>query len=779
MAADTFQIKGDSPAVSQLMFWRIVGHETLSRPSHYELTVLSTEGNIAAKDVLGRSFDVVIDFHDAAETVHQRHCQGYAVRFSRTGELGRYFRYQITLQSWFGLLSRRRNSRILQDMTSQAIFNAVADDSPIKKIKKFEPKSYANKKVHRYCTQFQESDYAFLSHLLEEEGVCYWFDAHDKAGTMIASTDSDLAHSPLPATDVLKYIPGSVSDARFNEITRFTPSTHLQTGKYASRDSDFKAIKQKLLADKADPAVHELSDLEDFEFGDYLRGDDHGGIANQRMQEHSSKNQRYFAHTRWPDVAVGRSFSYEDDPNQARIGESQFLIGSCSFVISHPGYESLQAKEEKQPISTVLQQALSDDALNADYRSEWLAQMDGNPQLQTGISGSRAFLLTLISANTPWRVPRLTPRMQMPGPQSGIVVGPAGEEIHADEFGRVKVHFHWDRYDASNEKSTAWIRVSQPWGGKGWGGYFIPRIGQEVIVDFMNGDPDRPLIMGRVYNDDQPIPFESHTQSGFRTRSTPGGTAANCNEFRFDDKMGSEQVYLHAEKNQDIEVENDETHWVGHDRTKTIDHDETNHIKHDRTETVDNDEEITVHNNRTERVDHNEKISIGDNRDEDVGKNETISIGDNRTETVGKNETINIGQNRSETVGGNESVSIKQNRSVNIQGSKSQSIAKNYVQTVKMAKMTNVILGYSINVGLAMNRVVGGFSAEQVGGYKQLNVLGGDFSVSVSNGSYKLTAAKEITLEVGKSSLVMKADGTVLINGSTSVCVTGKVVDIN
>ncbi len=681
MPGEMFHIKSDSPVADDLMFWRVVGHESLSRPSFYELTVLSKDGSIQAKDILGRSFDVVIDFHGADNTEHERHCQGYAVRFARAGEVGRFFRYQIALKSWFGLLDRRSNSRILQDKTSKDIFNAVVDDSPISRIKKFEPKSYNSNKEHRYCVQFQETDYKFLSHLMEEEGVYYWFDTHDNAGTMYASTASDVAHKALPAADTLKYVPTGGGDARFNEITRWAQARRFSSGKYASRDSDFKAIKKKLKADKGNPASHELADLEVFEFyGDFFRNDDTEAIAGMRMEELSSREQRYWALTGWPDVAVGRSFNFKGDPNQAADGE--YLIGSCSFVVSHPGYESLRVSEEQIPLTSILHTAMLDDAVNADFLDEWMALVDAAPHLKSGIPGSRAFFITVMPTDAPYRVPRLTPRVTMPGPQSGIVVGPEGEEIHADSFGRVKVHFHWDRYDESNEKSTAWIRVSQPWAGKGWGGYFIPRIGQEVIVDFLNGDPDRPIIVGRVYNDDQPIPFESHTQSGFRTRSTPGGSSANCNEFRFDDKKGAEQVYLHAEKNQDISVENDETHTVGHDRKKTIDHDETNHIKNDRTETVGNNEKIDIGVNRTESVGSNEEITIGANRTEKVAANEDVTIGANRTHTVGASDALNVAASRTATIGASQTETVAANLTQTVGAAVTQTIGAAFTQTV-------------------------------------------------------------------------------------------------
>jgi len=195
-----------------------------------------------------------------------------------------------------------------------------------------------------------------------------------------------------------------------------------------------------------------------------------------------------------------------------------------------------------------------------------------------------------------------------------VVVGPAGEEIFTDKYSRVKVQFHWDREGKNDGNSSCWIRVATPWAGKQWGMIHIPRIGQEVLVDFVDGSVDHPIVVGSVYNADQMPPYklpDNKTQSGLKSRSTLQGGASNFNEIRLEDKKGSEQLFIHAEKNQDIEVENDETHWVGHDRKKTIDRDETTHVKHDRTETVNHNETITITNNRDVTITQgNESLTI-------------------------------------------------------------------------------------------------------------------------------------------------------------------------
>ncbi len=714
MADNEFRIESDSPAKDDLMFWRIVGHEALARPSTYELTVLSKNRALDAKDILGRAFDVVIEFLDADGGKHERHCQGHAVRFVRAGHVGRFFEYRISLRSWFWLLTKRTNSRILQDKKVLDVLDAVFEDSPIKRFKKTKTDHViGTHDPRRYCVQHQESDYGFISRLLEDEGIYYWFDAHGAPGTMLMSDASDLAHDKLPVTDTLKYAPSDASEARFNQISRWVSAREFDTGKFASRDSDFKSVKKKLSADKGDPDSYELSDFEAFEFpGGYFSGSDTENAAKVRLDELIGRRQRHWAVTSWPDVAAGCSFKFEGDPDGVRDGD--YIIAACTFAVSHPGYESVALGEPQVSIGTVLQEALDDDAVNAECRGALRSLIDSTPLLRTGLLGTGAFLLTVMPVDVPFRPPRLTPRPTMPGPQSAIVVGPDGEEIHADDFGRVKVHFHWDRYDKSNEKSTCWVRVSQPWAGKGWGGYFIPRIGQEVIVDFLNGDPDRPIIMGRVYNDDQPIPFDTHTQSGFRTRSTPKGSASNCNEFRFDDKKGSEQVYLHAEKNQDIEVENDETHSVGHDRKKT----------------VDNDENVEVKNNRTEKVGVNENITIGSNRTETVGANESITIGASRTETVGASEQVTISASRSLTVGASETVTIGASRTDTVGASVTQTIGASLTQNISAGVQQTVGGAIKVTSGGPMTFIAaGGFNIIAPGGTKivdfQLGQIGG------------------------------------------------------
>ncbi|MEJ8845046.1 type VI secretion system Vgr family protein [Variovorax rhizosphaerae] len=585
MAAE-FQIKSESPVASDLMFWSIAGHEGLSRASFYELTVLSENGAITAKDILGHAFDIVIQFQDSESTAHQRHCQGHATRFIRLNSVGRYFEYRITLRSWFWLLTKRTNSRILQDKAVLAVMDEVIEDSPIKRLKKLKSKDViGTHKPHTYCVQYQESDHAFLSRLLEEEGIYYWFDAHDAPGTMYLSDAIDLAHEKLPAADTLKFDPHGASESRFNEITRWASMRQFDTGKFASRDNDFTVVSKELSADKGDPDSHELADLEAFEFpGGYIDGDDTDSIATVRVDELVGRRQRHWAFTHWPDVAVGKRFEYKGNGDGSNDGE--YVIAGCTFVASHPGHEGLQPNDVARSLVAVLQGALDDDAVNADSRRAFEDLIDELPELRTGIQGSSAFLLTLLPIDMPWRPPRLTPRARMPGPQCAIVVGKSGEEIWTDKYGRVKVQFHWDRYGKRDENSSCWIRVSQPWAGKGWGSVSIPRIGQEVIVDFLEGDPDQPIIVGRFYNGESMPPYNlpgDAVVSGLKTNTHKG---KGYNEMSMNDTAGKEGITIHGQYDMNTTVE--------HDQSSTIKNDKTNTVKNKFTETITSDTKITV-----------------------------------------------------------------------------------------------------------------------------------------------------------------------------------------
>jgi len=668
--------------------------EALSDLGETTLTLLSERKDLRAQDLLGKPAALTIALRDDAP----RQLSGYVTRFARTGFEGRHCVYQMTLKPWLWLLTRTSDCRIFQEMSVPDIVKAVFDDHPVAR---FEFKLLRPYRTWRYCVQYRETDYNFVARLLENEGI-YWYFTHDESGHKLVLCDSAVAHEAAPGCDTLPYYGGGAQvPPQLEHVAGWASMQCVQPGKVVLTDYDFKRPTSGLASSHARKRDYDLSDGEIFDFpGGYRQTGDGSQYAEDRLDELQSSFETFEGSTNAQGVRTGHLLSLSRHPTDDQ--NAQYLVTSAVLHLS-------QATSEAGSGGTDL-----------------------------------ACSFNCMPAAQQFRPARRTPKPSVAGPQTAIVTGPAGEEIHTDAYGRVKVQFHWDRRGQLDERSSCWVSVSQPWAGANFGGVHIPRIGQEVIVGFMEGDPDQPIIIGRAYNGDNMPPWDlpaNATQSGFLTRSTKGGGYGNANAIRFEDKKGDEQLWIHAEKNQDIEVENDETHWVGRDRTKTIDRHETTLVKGNRTETVDLDETITIHQNRTERVDLDEKISIGMNRTEDVAINETIEIGANRSVTIG--------------------------------GAKTETIALAKAETIGLGKALTIGLGYQTSVGAMMNTTVGAYQTAQIGLYKN-TLVGKDYSIR-SGAVFSVDAKDELRLTVGKASLTMKSDGTIILNGhSLSVGTTGE-----
>jgi type VI secretion system secreted protein VgrG len=494
----------------------------------------------------------------------------------------------------------------------------------------------------------------------------------------------------------------------------------------------------------------------------------------------------------WP----GGYTEYADGENYARIRLEQQLSAHTSMqgLSNHCGLTpGFTFTLKNYPRDDQNQQYL---LVGVAYEFEENSQVSGS----SGQGGSmQRFSLVAQPTTRAFNPPKATPKPLALGTQTAWVVGPPGCEIHTDQYGRIKVQFHWDRIGAMDDNSSCWMRVLTPWAGPTFGMIHIPRVGFEVMVGFENSDPDRPVVMGCLYNANNMPPWAlpaNATQSGIKTRSSKGGVSGDgikngpgdANALRFEDKAGAEQVWLHAQKDQLIEVEHDEDHWVGHDRRKNVDHDETTVIGNDRTETVMHDETITVHNNRVERVDVNEKISIGDNRTEDVGLNETIAIGKNRTETVGdnesvtvgKNQTFTIGDNRTKSVGKNESDSIGKNWSISVAKMKTETVGIGAMQNIGIFRMVNIGAAYNLNVGAVMMTNVGMIRMDTVGmnwsrnaGINESLTVGANQTTTAGQ-NIAHTAGQDIALAAGANStstaganLSMMAGAALSADGAT------------
>jgi type VI secretion system secreted protein VgrG len=694
----------------QLLIKDATVHEELGRLSVMELDMLSPDENLALDDLLGRgcALELVLDGGTS------RFFHGIVAECSQTGRLGTFARYSAKVVPWLWFLTRTSDCRIFQQQSVPDIIKSVFREHGTSD---FEDSLSGNYVARDYCVQYMETDFNFVSRLMEEEGIYYFF-RHEQDKDTLVLCDSAGAHSATPGCESVPYYPPSENAIREEDhVDHFLLSHSMQSGKVSHTDFDFIKPRSSLFAQNASAGSYPKGDAEVFAYpGGYLTVSDGNRYAQRRLEALQQQHERITGGGNIRALAVGALFTLENYPRDDQNRE--YLVISAVHHLGGTDYES--------------------------------GVSHGNTDITIRFEA--------IPSKQPYRSPLTTRRARVPGPQTAIVVGKAGEEIYTDQYGRVKVQFHWDRLGKRDENSSCWVRVSQLWAGKNWGAIHIPRIGQEVIVSFLEGDPDRPIITGRVYNAAEMPPYDlpaNQTQSGIKSRSSKGGSPANFNEIRFEDKMGSEMLTIHAEKDQEISVEHDETHSVGHDRTKTIEHDEHSTIKHNRTELVGNDEQITIVANRTESVGNNETISIGANRRISVGSSETASVAVQRTHSVGVNETISVGAGQQVSVGAAQTVTVGAIQTVSVGANQSISVGADRSISVGSNQTTAIGAAASMNVGADESRSVGGGRTTSVGK---------DDALTVTN-KFAIDAGDSVTIATGEASITMKKDGTITIKG--------------
>ncbi|WP_332874357.1 type VI secretion system Vgr family protein [Bowmanella yangjiangensis] len=670
----------------ELLLVSMSGHEALGQLFRYEVTLYAKKEDIKATDLVGQKATIQLEL----ENQQYRYFNGFITRFSQQGRATEgYAQYSAEIHPWLWFLNRTADCRIFQEMTVPDILKQVFADNGFTD---YELKLSRSYRTWEYCVQYRESDMLFVMRLMENEGIYFYF-SHEKDKHKLILADAANSHNPLSGKSAIAYhLVGLFQRKEDSSIANWSSSCEVQTGRYASTDYDFKKPKSDLSTSRTIPRSHALADAEYFDYpGEYTESADGDSYTLTRIEEQQVKFEQHSGETDARNMTCGGLFTLSEHPRADR--NQEYLVLSCDYELNANHYGS-------------------------------------------GGGGEQPFQcnFVVIDSKTPFRPARNAPKPSVQGPQTAVVVGPPGEEIYPDKYGRIKVQFFWDRYGTSNENSSCWIRVAQTWSGKAWGAQIIPRIGHEVIVDFLEGDPDRPLVVGSVYNADNMPPYSlpaNKTQSGIKTRSSPGGSANNFNEIRMEDKKGSEELYIQAEKDENILVKNNKTETVGVD--ETID------IGNDRKDTIGNDETISVGNNRTESVGNDETISIGNNRTETVASNETISIGANRSRDVAANESVSIGQSRTHTVAINEAIAIGAAQEIVIGGA----------QAVEIGAAQNLDIGLNQLVSVGNNRSV------DVGDNDSLNV-GKNLVIDVGDA---------ITIKCGKASISMKKDGTISISG--------------
>ena len=655
-----------------LLFSRMSGYEEMSRLFEYEVDLLVENKSLGSiitagfpvNKVLGQAMTVALPLPSGGT----RYFHGLVTQFRHQGAAEDCFLYRAVLRPWLWFLTRTSNCRIFQELSVPDIIKKVFEDNKFSDFKLELSNTY---KPRNYCVQYRETDFNFVSRLMEYEGIFYFFEHKQDKHTLVIA-DSANAHQTIAGYATIPYFPPeNVGQRKQDHIYEWHTAHEVESGTYVLNDYDFEKPKSGLVAKFTEKKLHSHAEGEQYDYpGNYFEHPIGESYANIRLNELQTNHEVIQGRGNAIGLTTGMLFTLKE--HYLAPENAKHVVISANFLIVSNQYRSTSAEE-------------------THYECSFKA----------------------ICSTQQFRPQRLTPVPFVQGPQTATVVGKSGEEIWTDKYGRIKVQFHWERNGKQNETSSCWIRVATPIAGKQWGWVSLPRMGQEVVVSFLEGNPDRPLITGSVYNALQMPPYAlpaNQTQSGLKSRSSKEGNADNFNEFRFEDKKGSEQVYLHAEKNQDIEVEHDETHWVGHDRSKT----------------VDNNETVNIGKNRSETVGENETISIVKNRSEDVGVNETISIGKNRQESVGENESLDVGKNRERTVGENETINIGKKHTI------------------------------------------------EVGDTRQ-TTIGKDDMSQVSKKFY-LEAGDEIILKTGDSSITMKKDGTIQIKGKDiTVIGSGKI----
>jgi len=571
-----------------LLLERFDMREALSEPFEAELALLSPRDDIAAAEIVGKTVDFSLELADGSK----RWFNGYVVRFTRGDPGSRDLRYyRATVRPWLWFLTRTADCRIFQNKTVPDIISAVFDELGFT--------DYTTANIHgthperEYIVQYRETDFAFVSRLMEEEGIYYSFE-HERGRHTMVLADDIRGYRPCPENQ----IDFSSGDFTPNHINSLTHGFAFRSGKWSQNDYNFKQPSANLRTNSN--TVVDLPKVSEYELYDYPGRYDNKGFGTDLTK------------LRMEEVEV--DYEVTEGASACRT-----LHPAGKFTLKR----HVAASEENQ---NYVLTAVEHTAVNQTY-------LDGSASI-THYSNT----FTCIPDSTAFRPPRETPKPVISGLQTAVVVGPSGEEIYTDDdgYGRIKVQFHWDRYGQKDERSSCWIRVAHDIAGRQWGSFYLPRIGQEVVVAFLEGDPDRPLVIGSVYNAENMPPFPlpaNKTQTGYRTRSSQGGGSSNFNELRFEDKTGQEEVYFHAEKDYNRVVENDDSLDVGNDQTIVV--------KNNRSETITQGSE-TVDINQGSRT-HTIKMG-NDSLDVKMG-NRSVNVGQNLTVEAGMSIELKVGAN--------------------------------------------------------------------------------------------------------------------------------------
>ncbi|MCK6556303.1 type VI secretion system tip protein VgrG [Candidatus Binatia bacterium] len=556
-----------------LLLQRFSGREAVSELFRFELDLLSDGAEVEPGALLGHAISIALALPDGGS----RYFHGVVSRFGEGIWDGRLAHYRAEVVPWLWLLGRTSDSRIFQNQAVPQIIEQVFKDLGLNDYRlvlrgTYEPRDY--------CVQYRETDLNFVSRLMEECGIAYFFE-HRADRHILVMTDAPDAHDPCPHQAEAR-IEATGRMEREDAITAWDVDDFVRAGAYALADFNFETPNTNLLVDTPGVVKRRSAALALYDYpGGYLTRGEGERVARIRMQEEEATHCTIAGSGRCRGFAAGYRFALQG--HFRRELDTEYLLTAvvhdATAGSAYRTGDGVQGAEET-------------------YRNGFLC----------------------LPHRVPFRPARLTPKPFVEGVQTAFVVGPSGEEIHTDKYGRVRVQFHWDREGKYNEKSSCWVRVAQAWAGKRWGAIFTPRIGQEVIVDFEEGDPDRPLITGRVYNAEQMPPYDlpaEQTKSTIKTSSSKGG--GGFNEIRFEDKKGKEQLFVHAERRYDNRVKKDSLEWVGRHRHLIVGRQQREAVKADK--------HLKVGGDRNEQIDGSASSKVGMDFDRKIGMKRALDAG--------------------------------------------------------------------------------------------------------------------------------------------------------
>lgn len=670
----TFAVEGTEFLVSGFHV-----REQISRPFLVNLD-LASESEIAFDAVIGKTALLTIESSD-----NDRYFHGIISDFSQSGSRGRFLLYKARVVPAMALLALEQDCRIFQNMTVDAIIGQILKDAGIA-ADSFDFRLQSSYPQRDYCVQYRETDLDFISRLLEAEGIFYFFE-HKTDTHVLVFGDGTVNYQPIDREAEVLFNPGGEMQAEEESVFEFERTRRLHTGTYALQDYLFKNPALDLGVSTADK---EFDKYEVYDYpGGYQNKNDGNQLAKVRLQQALLTG----------DTAEGQS-------NIAR-----FIPG---FTFELSGHDN--------------------SGFNQEYLITELTHQGEQPQVLAEHAGGASRYgnrFSAVPSSVNIRPECRTPVPVVHGVHTAIVTGPSGEEIYTDEHGRVKVQFHWDRLGKNDEHSSCWIRVSQTWAGAGWGAMHIPRIGQEVIVDFIEGSPDRPIITGRVYHGTNTPPYplpDEKTKSTLKSDSTLGGGGSN--EIRFEDKKGSEEIYLHGQKDWTIAIDNDKNQTVGNDENVKIGNNRSITVIKDQTEVIGANMTVSVNNIKTETVTINSAETVGGAKELTIGGIYQVTVGGAHNTTVGGAKLEEVGLYKNETIGAAKTTTVAGSHSKNIGKDETVSIGKNHTVTVKGKLSSEVKKEYTLKA-------------------KKISIKAED----------------EIVVSTGKSQLVMKKNGSILLKG--------------